>query len=147
MKSKLVLFPIAFVLITLIALLGLMPSNPAANAAPLYAPTPVTVQTIYLTGTTPSYASAATDGNSIANDGKVYVELKSTAGSIVTVTVITPLTVNGLAVDDLNIQLPATTGNKISGPFLPSTFSPTGTMFITFPTTTTGVSLAAFTVQ
>ena len=148
MRSKLILFPIAFLIIATITLMGLAPSasSPTANAAPLYAPTPITVQTIYLTGTTPSYVAASSDNNYFTNDGKTYVNVRNSSAGIITSTFITPLTVNGLAVDDLNVQIPANSGTKIVGPFLATTFSPTGTLYIQF-SATSGLSLTAFTTQ
>ncbi|MCK4784593.1 MAG: hypothetical protein KAV87_12645 [Desulfobacteraceae bacterium] len=79
--------------------------------------TVLTVQDILRTALTPSFvAGDATDNHSFDNTGhNVFIYVKTT-GTAATLTVITPNTVDGLAVADLAITLPAT-GERIIGPF------------------------------
>ncbi len=74
----------------------------------------LTVQTLAIAGTTPSFAAADTgDGNQFVWPGKpCWVEVKNT-GSINSITIATPMTVQGLALADVVVSVPATTGDKI----------------------------------
>lgn len=75
-------------------------------------------------GLAPSFAAAtAADTYKIPNDGHVWLEVKNTGGSPVTVTVATPGSVDGLAIADLAVTVPATTGDRIIGPFPPVTYN------------------------
>jgi len=58
----------------------------------------------------------ASDDFKIANNGKLMIWIKETAASTANVTVVTPLTVGGLAVTDQVIALTANQ-EKAAGPF------------------------------
>jgi hypothetical protein len=74
----------------------------------------LTVQTNAITGITPSYtAISVADGNQFAWPGKpVWLHVKN-ASTIAALTIATPTTVGGLAVADLVVSIPATTGDKM----------------------------------
>ena len=79
--------------------------------------TVLTVQDIVRTGLNPTFvAGDATDNHSFDNTGhNVFFYLKTT-GTAADVTITTPNTVDGLAIADLVVTLPAT-GERIIGPF------------------------------
>ncbi|CAK0773875.1 conserved hypothetical protein [Gammaproteobacteria bacterium] len=105
--------------------------------------TTITVQQIVRTGLTPVLAAANTDGSYVANDGRMWLEVANT-GAEMTVTVETPNTVDGLAIGDLAVVIPATTGKKHIGPFPPGTYNqPDGTIKVTF-TRASDVTIGAF---
>jgi hypothetical protein len=86
--------------------------------------TQLAVQSITKSGITPSYSAATVDGFAFDNSsGKVFLHVKNTSGSACTVTVDVPVTVEGLVVADLTFSVPATTGDKMIGPFSPSVYS------------------------
>jgi hypothetical protein len=73
--------------------------------------------------TDPETASDETDGHFFFNDGRTILFAKDTTNATV-VTIYTPRTVDGLAVDDRDVTLDihATTG-KFIGPFPPSIYN------------------------
>jgi hypothetical protein len=104
--------------------------------------TNVSTQQVSRAGLTPAFAAANVDGSYIPNDGRMMLEVKNT-GSQITVTVETPGTVDGLAVGDLVVIVPATSGDKMIGPFPTDIYNqPDGTIKVTF-TAVSGVTVAA----
>jgi len=81
-----------------------------------------TVQNIVSTGLAPTYG-AAHDEMSAPNDGNVFLHVKNVNAAARTLTVVTPGTVYGLAIADLTVTIPGTTGDKMIGPFPPSVFN------------------------
>jgi hypothetical protein len=67
-------------------------------------------------------ASAAATGNKYPCDGKCWLHVKNT-GTIKVLTVQTPGTVDGLAVAERTISIPATTGDVMIPPFPPSQYA------------------------
>ena len=107
--------------------------------------TALTVQTLFFTGTTPSFAAAAAGGNSFANSsGDVFIEIKNVGSAInVTVTVASNV-VDGLTIADLSATIPATTGDKMLGPFNIGRFNDgSGNVNIAF-SSVTSVTIGAF---
>ncbi|MCF7548901.1 hypothetical protein [Pseudonocardia sp. WMMC193] len=82
--------------------------------------TSVTTQVVTRAGLAPSFTAPVADGD-IIDPGRVVLHVK-TAGSPVTVTVVTPSTQSGLAVEDLTVTVPASSEREI-GPFPKSTFA------------------------
>lgn len=75
-------------------------------------------------GTTPSYTAAtSSDTYKAPNDGRVFLHAKNVGGSPVTLTVSTPGTMDGNAVADYTATIPATTGDKLIGPFPPRVYN------------------------
>ncbi len=105
--------------------------------------TALTVQDVSLAGVTPSYVAATlTDGNSFANDGKVLLHVKNT-GSQITLTVAAVAKLAGVSLTNPAIVIPATTGDKMIGPFDPTVFNQAaGVVYVTY-TAVTGVTIAA----
>lgn len=62
-------------------------------------------------------AADGTNGNSFVNDGTTLLRCKNAAGSPITLTVNTSITADGLAVADRTYSIPATTGDRLMGPF------------------------------
>lgn len=74
-----------------------------------------TVQQITRAGIIPTYNTAAVAGDEFVNDGKIWVHIKNGA-VILNITFETTITVDGLAVADLVVNLAATT-EKVIGVF------------------------------
>lgn len=79
--------------------------------------TDLTPQNVSRSGVAPSFAAANVDGHSWANNGRQLLYVKNTAGSPVTVTFPIPVTVDGQAVASKTVSVPATTGERLIGPF------------------------------
>lgn len=90
--------------------------------------TALAVQQIGRAGVTPVFSAANTDGHTILNDGKTFLEVKN-GGSEITVTIDTPQTVDGLAVANRAVVVAATTGDKMIGPFT-TDYNQVGTEYI-----------------
>jgi len=101
------------------------------------------IQDIVRAGLTPIYTAATTDGFYFANNGRVFCGIKCT-GSSVTATFQTPQSNTGLAVADLVVTVPATTGDIMVGPFPPESFNDAqGRVLVTF-SSATATTLGAF---
>lgn len=98
-------------------------------------------------GLTPSFTAANVDGHSIANDGHTCIEVKNASGSPINVTFPIPVLVDGQAVTSLVVSIPATTGDKIIGPFPPATYNQAdGKLYVDF-SAVTSVNCAAIQVS
>jgi hypothetical protein len=73
-------------------------------------------------GVNPAGTAGQVDGHMFTNTGKEFVEVSNADASARTVTFVTPRTVEGLAITDLALSVPAG-GRLIVGPFPPETFS------------------------
>jgi hypothetical protein len=82
----------------------------------------LTVQDISLAGVTPSYAAAAAAGDTFANDGKTLLHVKNT-GTQKTVTVAIPVACSQGQTHTTAVIVPATTGDKMIGPFPPERYN------------------------
>lgn len=104
----------------------------------------LTVQQAALAGLAPSYAAASAGGDSFPNDGKIVLHVKNTNGSARTVTVASQVQATaGRAPANNAVSIPATTGDKIIGPFDPSIWNDsTGSCLVTY-SADTGVTIAA----
>lgn len=76
----------------------------------------LTVQAISRAGLEPTLQAAASGGDQFANTGREFVRIDNGGGSAVTVTVTTPQTVDGLAVADRTVSVPAGE-TRLVGPF------------------------------
>lgn len=103
----------------------------------------LTIQDIVRAGLDPTYETAAGGGDTAANlNGDVHIHIKNGSGGSVTATFETPRTVDGLAVDDLAVPIPAGE-ERFIGPFPPSTFNDgAGDVAITY-SAVTSVTIAA----
>lgn len=87
--------------------------------------------------------AAIADGHSFVNDGRTVLLLQNTNAATRTITVQTPVTVDGLAVAELTITLPATTGRIITATFPRTVYNQSdGSVYIDY-SATAGVLVAA----
>lgn len=103
----------------------------------------LTVQTVSKAGITPSYVSAESDGNSFTNEGDVLLQVKN-GGSEITVTVQTPTKVDGVDIAELTVTIPATSGDKMIGPFSPTVFNQSAGIVYVDYSGVSSVTVAAF---
>lgn len=108
--------------------------------------TSLTVQEVALAGITLSFEAANADGNSFANDGNVILYVKNGDASSHTVTIPTPATVGGMAVEDLTVSVPAG-GEKVVGPFPTHVFNQSGGVVYVNYDAVTSVTVAAIKVR
>ena len=85
--------------------------------------TEITPQQIVRTGLASALATPdLANGNQFVNDGQCFLYVKNASGSPITVTIDTPGTVDGLAIANLTVSVPATTGERMIGPFPPGIY-------------------------
>jgi len=105
--------------------------------------TELTVYTLTRAGipTTAAYMTAAiADGHSFVNDGSTFIVVSNASGSPVTATVLTPGNVDGNAIADLSITVPAS-GRVNSGTFPKSVYNQSdGSTYVDY-SATTGVTI------
>jgi hypothetical protein len=102
----------------------------------------LTVQQIARTGIVPSYAAANALGNSIPNDGQVFVHIKNGAGAPINVTVLVPALVDSMAITARVVAV-ANGSEKMIGPFPPGIFNqPDGKVYVDYSSETT-ITVAA----
>ena len=78
----------------------------------------LTVQDIDRDGIAPSYAAGDALGHSFNNIGEnIFLQVKNTDASPITVTILNPSVLDGEDVPDKTVSVPATTGDKMIGPF------------------------------
>ncbi len=84
-------------------------------------------QAVVRNGLAATYHSDFTVGGSntylIRNPGNVILHFKKSGAGNCDVTIITPNAVDGLAVADRTVQIPASTGDRFIGPFPPSIYN------------------------
>lgn len=101
-------------------------------------------QDILISGRIPAYqAPNITDTFTFPNDGETFLHVKKTGAGSCNVTVVTPGTVDGNAIADLVVSIPASTGDKMIGPFRPEIYNDptTGLISCTF-SEVTGLTVA-----
>jgi hypothetical protein len=81
------------------------------------AATTITVQSASRTGLTPTYASANTDGSYFANNGRTFLQVKNTNASPATVSITPTAKFGGRSLAQVDVVIPATSGDKLIGPF------------------------------
>lgn len=79
-------------------------------------------QTVVRAGLAPSYSSCAAGGDEFVNTGKEFIHLKNGHTSAQTVTIETTKTIDGLAVADRDVEVPAS-GERMIGPFPTATYN------------------------
>lgn len=105
----------------------------------------LTVQQIVATTTAlgPTYASATSTGDDFPNDGQTFFHVKNTNGSPVNVTINSIKACDQGSDHDIVVSVPATTGDKMIGPFPPSRYNDgNGRVQVTYASVT-GVTVAA----
>ena len=86
------------------------------------ATTPITVQPISRDGAEATYEAANEDGHTIPNSGRMFIHYLNGSAGACEVTVATPGTVDGLAIDELVVDVPAGENWSI-GPFPPEIYN------------------------
>jgi len=107
--------------------------------------TALTVQEIPHGGAAESFvaAAAAATGNKFPADGKTWLHVKNT-GTQKILTISTPGTVDGLAVAERTITIPATTGDILVPPLPPSQYGQADNMVYIDLDLATAVTYCAF---
>ena len=83
--------------------------------------TVLAVQPTVREGLAASYTTATVDGHAFSNAGRnVFLHVKNAGGVSTTVTIVTPGTVDGLAIPDRTVSIPAG-ADRFIGPF-PKTY-------------------------
>ena len=93
--------------------------------------TTITVQKILRTGLSPVLAAANADGSYVANNGRVFIDLRNTNAAARNITIATPGAVDGLAVADRTVNIAigsVTPQEKMIGPFPPEIYGSTLTL-------------------
>ena len=83
------------------------------------------LQPVAPAGLAPSYVAANVDGHMFPNAGDVVLHVRNGGAGPVDVTVVTPASVDGLAVTDLVVQVPAG-GERFIGRFRPAVYNQPG---------------------
>lgn len=97
------------------------------------------------TATTPTRTGSLSTSNNyfVPNNGMTFLHFMKSGAAACTVTIETPATVDGNAVADPTITVPATTGDVMVGPFAPAIYNqPDGTLKFTL-SEVTGLTVAA----
>lgn len=106
--------------------------------------TALTVQDVVLAGLAPAYvAGDAVNQHEFANDGKVFLHVKNAGVASINVTVKAAVTHGGFTLTDKVVAVPATTGDKMIGPFDPAVCNQSGGLVNIDLSDATSVTLAA----
>jgi len=91
-------------------------------------------QRVVRTGLAASYTGSLSTSNTyqVNNSGHMILHFKKSSAVDCVVTVDTPETVDGLAVAQRTVTVPATTGDKFIGPFPPGHYNQPGTNYLEF---------------
>lgn len=81
----------------------------------------------------PAYQAGltTTDTYTFPNDGRTFLHCKKSGAGASTMTIVTPLTTRGKAIADQTVNIPASTGDKIVGPFPPDLYNDPATGLVT----------------
>ena len=78
-------------------------------------------------GITPSYTTplvvVATSTYIVKNNGRMFLHFKKSAAVDANIVIETPVTVDGLTVQEQGLEVLATVGDKMIGPFAPAIFN------------------------
>ena len=85
----------------------------------------LTVAVLKHTGHTPALVAAAGGGDDFPNDGRTFLHVKNASGSPINVTIDSKRKCSQNAEHDVVVSIPATTGEKLIGPFPIDEFSDT----------------------
>lgn len=78
-------------------------------------------QSISLAGLAPVYSAAAAGGDSFRPADRTFLHIKNGSAAAITATLVTPGTVQGLAVEDVAVPVPAG-AERMVGPLSPELF-------------------------
>jgi hypothetical protein len=102
----------------------------------------LTVTVLSRSGVADTLYTADGDGHKFSNNGKVFVEVANAYTATITATFVTPVTVDGLDVEDLSVAI-ANGSTYFIGPFPPSQYNQqsgtdSGYVYLNFNDTVTG---------
>ncbi len=101
------------------------------------------IQIINHTGLSESLAAAAAAGDQFANDGRIFLHVKNSNGASRDVTINSQNNCNQGFDHNITVTVPATTGDKMIGPFPPGRFDDgSGFVQVTYESDA-GVTIAA----
>lgn len=103
-------------------------------------------QSITRAGLAPAYAAATGGGDTFTPDGDTFLQVKNASGGAITVTIVTPRNdAWGNAIADNTVSVPATTGDRMIGPFPADSYADptTGLASITY-SGVTSLTIGAF---
>ncbi len=81
-------------------------------------------QEVRRSGLAPAYSAAAGGGDSFTPDNDTFIHVKNASGASITVTVVTPGSAfEDTTISDIAVSVPATTGDRMIGPFPPQHFA------------------------
>ncbi len=103
----------------------------------------LTVQNLNHTGLSPSFVAVAAGGDQFANDGRIYIYVKNTNGATRDVTIDSGVNCNQGFDHNIVVTVPATTGEKLIGPFPMSRFNDATAMVQITYEADAGVTIAA----
>jgi hypothetical protein len=83
----------------------------------------LSAQAVTQAGIAPTFQAAAAGGDSFANDGRMFLHVKNASASVVTVTVDSVTPCNHGFDHNLAVTVPATTGERLIGPFQTDRFN------------------------
>lgn len=99
------------------------------------------------TATTTAYTGSLSTSNTytVPNDGRVLLHFKKSGAGACTVTLVTPITTDGLAVADATFSVPASTGDVMIRGLRAETYTDPSTGLLTFSLSEiTGLSVGVF---
>lgn len=92
----------------------------------------------------PTFVAAAGGGDQFANNGKTLFEAKNASGSPITVTFVRQKACDQGTVHTTTVSVPATTGDRICGPFDPALFNDANGFCQVTYSAVTSLTVAAF---
>lgn len=83
----------------------------------------LSLQTLTTAGIAQTLSTASATGDACLNDGTTFLRVRNSSGAnAYTLTLVTPQSVNGVAVADVAVTI-ATSGDRLIGPFPTATFN------------------------
>lgn len=105
--------------------------------------TALTAQALTRAGITPNYQAADSgNGNTFPNNGSTLLHVKNTGVQSTLTIKANGLQIGGSTLTDLTVTIPATTGDKMIGPFDPTYFNQAGNVVNIDWTSSAGVTVA-----
>ncbi len=103
-------------------------------------------QPVLRAGLAPIFTAATVGGDTFTPGQTTFLHVKNASAGAITVTIVTPGTSSGLAIADVAVSVPATTGDRMIGPLPAFLFSLAGVGSITY-TAVTSLTVAVISVD
>jgi 2-methylaconitate cis-trans-isomerase PrpF len=91
----------------------------------------------------PTFVAAAAGGDQFSNNGKTYYEVKNGSGAPITVTFARAKSCDQGGLHPTTVSVPATTGDRICGPFDPTLYNDANQMIQVTYSAVTSLTVAA----